>query len=123
MLIIFLLIEFDNGNPDLTCNPPLFPYFQVVSSNSINSDILAPTFYWPMIESSLGVVGACLPALGPLFQCRASGIVNTSDSSMLPLDSFRSNRSRYQFPSYTKTKYAKDDGSIAAITNITGRNW
>ncbi|KAL2039833.1 hypothetical protein N7G274_007234 [Stereocaulon virgatum] len=26
-----------------------------------------PTIYWPMIESSLGVVGACLPLLRPIF--------------------------------------------------------
>ena len=29
--------------------------------------ILTPTLYWPMIESSLGIVGACLPLLRPLF--------------------------------------------------------
>ncbi len=29
--------------------------------------ILTPTVYWPMVESSLGVVGACLPLLRPLF--------------------------------------------------------
>ncbi|KAI3323799.1 hypothetical protein HD806DRAFT_495628 [Xylariaceae sp. AK1471] len=27
---------------------------------------LSPGFYWPVIESSLGIVGACLPMLGPL---------------------------------------------------------
>ena len=26
-----------------------------------------PLVYWPMIESSLGIVGACLPMLRPLF--------------------------------------------------------
>lgn len=31
------------------------------------SYILTPTVYWPMIESSLGIVGACLPLLRPLF--------------------------------------------------------
>ena len=31
------------------------------------SYLLTPTVYWPMIESSLGIVGACLPLLRPLF--------------------------------------------------------
>lgn len=26
-----------------------------------------PLVYWPMVESSLGIVGACLPMLRPLF--------------------------------------------------------
>lgn len=26
-----------------------------------------PTVYWPMVESSLGIVGACLPLFRPLF--------------------------------------------------------
>lgn len=31
------------------------------------SYLLTPTVYWPMVESSLGIVGACLPLLRPLF--------------------------------------------------------
>ena len=26
-----------------------------------------PLVYWPMVESSIGIVGACLPLLRPLF--------------------------------------------------------
>ena len=29
-------------------------------------DILTPTLYWPMIEASLGVVGASLPTMRPI---------------------------------------------------------
>ena len=29
--------------------------------------MFTPTLYWPMVESSLGVVGACLPLLRPVF--------------------------------------------------------
>lgn len=29
--------------------------------------ILTPTVYWPLIESALGVVGACLPLIKPVF--------------------------------------------------------
>ena len=31
------------------------------------SYITTPTIYWPMIEAALGVIGACLPLLRPLF--------------------------------------------------------
>ncbi len=31
------------------------------------SYLYTPTVYWPMVESSLGIVGACLPLLRPLF--------------------------------------------------------
>ncbi|MCJ1451294.1 hypothetical protein MMC28_001630 [Mycoblastus sanguinarius] len=29
--------------------------------------IMTPTLYWPMVESSLGIVGACLPLMRPIF--------------------------------------------------------
>ncbi|KAL8718116.1 MAG: hypothetical protein Q9225_004708, partial [Loekoesia sp. 1 TL-2023] len=31
-----------------------------------------PLVYWPMVESSLGIIGACLPLLRPLFAGAAS---------------------------------------------------
>lgn len=34
--------------------------------------IMTPTLYWPLIESSLGIVGACLPLMRPLFTGAAS---------------------------------------------------
>ena len=29
-------------------------------------DMFTPTLYWPMVESSLGIVGACLPLFRPI---------------------------------------------------------
>lgn len=31
------------------------------------ADINTPIVYWPMVESSFGIVGACLPTFRPLF--------------------------------------------------------
>lgn len=45
-------------------------YDVVAETQSQNNDvtyILTPTLYWPMVESSLGVVGACLPSMRPIF--------------------------------------------------------
>lgn len=39
---------------------------EVMSGSSDISWILSPAIYWPMVESSLGIVGACLPLLRPL---------------------------------------------------------
>ena len=36
-------------------------------SQSQYTDINSPIVYWPMIESSMGIMGACLPMLRPLF--------------------------------------------------------
>lgn len=36
------------------------------------SFIQTPLVYWPMVESSLGIIGACLPLLRPLFAGAAS---------------------------------------------------
>ncbi|CAF9930843.1 hypothetical protein IMSHALPRED_008293 [Imshaugia aleurites] len=46
-------------------------YNVVAETQSQNNDvtyILTPTLYWPMVESSLGVVGACLPSMRPIFR-------------------------------------------------------
>ena len=42
-------------------------YESLVLSNPDISYLLTPSLYWPMVESSLGIVGACLPLLRPLF--------------------------------------------------------
>ena len=42
-------------------------YESLVVGNPDISYILTPSLYWPMVESSLGIVGACLPLLRPLF--------------------------------------------------------
>ena len=33
---------------------------------NFEQDLFTPTIYWPMVESSLGIVGACLPLLKPV---------------------------------------------------------
>ena len=49
------------------------------------SYILTPTIYWPMVESSLGIVGACLPLLRPLFPAASSpGFVRKLRSVNIP---------------------------------------
>ena len=56
-----------------------------------NLDLLTPTVYWPMVESSLGVVGACLPLLRPIFTDTPARSIFWSLRTMLSLSSFRSN--------------------------------
>lgn len=47
--------------------------------------ILTPSIYWPMVESSLGIVGACLPLLRPLFPATSSaGFVRKLRSVNIP---------------------------------------
>lgn len=44
-------------------------YKIAVESNSGDEDftyLFTPTLYWPMVESSLGIVGACLPLFRPI---------------------------------------------------------
>lgn len=44
-------------------------YRIAVESNSGDQDftyLFTPTLYWPMVESSLGIVGACLPLFRPI---------------------------------------------------------
>jgi len=50
----------------------------IEQTNGNNLDITfidTPLIYWPMIESSLGIVGACLPLLRPLFAGKPKGPV------------------------------------------------
>ena len=56
----------DSGQVDMACTHPP-PHFDPATRfpNSV-LDILTPTLYWPMIEASLGVVGASLPTMRPI---------------------------------------------------------
>lgn len=50
----------------------------IEQTNGNNLDITfidTPLIYWPMVESSLGIVGACLPLLRPLFAGKSKGPV------------------------------------------------
>ena len=57
-------------------------------ANHSDIDMLTPTLYWPMIESSLGIVGACLPLMRPILQ------------KISPQDMFRSFRSMLEFSAF-----------------------
>ncbi|KAG6993785.1 hypothetical protein G7Y79_00051g087050 [Physcia stellaris] len=49
---------------------------EVGSGNEDIADVLTPTVYWPMVESSLGILGACLPSMRPVFTgCSSRGFV------------------------------------------------
>ena len=39
-----------------------------VGTDVVRLDVLTPTLYWPMVEASLGIVGACLPSMRPLWK-------------------------------------------------------
>ena len=50
----------------------------IQQTNAGSADITfidTPIVYWPMIESGLGIVGACLPLLRPLFAGKSKGPV------------------------------------------------
>lgn len=40
------------------------------TADSARIDNYAPTYYWSAIEAGTGIVGACLPTMGPLFKDR-----------------------------------------------------
>ena len=54
-------------------------------------DLLTPTVYWPMVESSLGIVGACLPLLRPIFTDTPAKNTFSSLRAMISRSSLRSN--------------------------------
>ena len=75
---------------------------------------LAPTFYWPFIESSLGIVGACLPTLRPIFRSTTLERLTSSLQGMLSFFSSRRSQSR---SGRTYTKHA-DSSSSAVIPGV-----
>lgn len=61
----------------------------IEQTNGDNLDITfieTPLIYWPMVESSLGIIGACLPLLRPLFARNSKGpvIVRELRSIIIP---------------------------------------
>lgn len=57
----------------------------------LGKDLLTPTVYWPMVESSLGVVGACLPLLRPIFTDTSAKEHFSSLRALISLSPLRSN--------------------------------
>lgn len=64
--------------------------------------VLTPIVYWPMVESSLGVVGACLPLLRPIFTDTSAKHTFSSLRAMLSFSSLRSNGTTTESRDYAK---------------------
>lgn len=47
--------------------------------------------YWPMVESSLGIVGACLPLLRPIFTDTPAKNIASSLRAMMSRSNVRTN--------------------------------
>lgn len=63
--------------------------FELTVGDNDITYLLTPTVYWPMVESSLGIVGACLPLLRPIFTNTSAKSVFSSLRAMVSLVSFR----------------------------------
>ena len=66
------------------------------------TDLLTPTVYWPMVESSLGIVGACLPLLRPIFTDTRAKNIFSSLRTLLSRPSSRSSSARTESLEYAK---------------------
>ncbi|KAF6233129.1 hypothetical protein HO173_008673 [Letharia columbiana] len=75
--------------------------------------LLTPTVYWPMVESSLGIVGACLPLLRPVFTDSPAKSIFSSLRAMISLSSLRSNDARKPSGDYDKL----EAGNVGASQN------
>ncbi|MCJ1277743.1 hypothetical protein MMC21_005557 [Puttea exsequens] len=73
---------------------PLMPLTLIIGrSDAFAPDLLSPTVYWPMIESSLGITGACLPLLKPILDSHSTRLRAIIPSLTFPsLFSTRSSR-------------------------------
>ena len=85
------MVEVLSNDMDLTCMflrrslGCTLPY-----ANHSQTDMLTPTLYWPMIESSLGILGACLPLMRPILQKISPQVVFRSLRSMFDFSAFGS---------------------------------
>lgn len=87
-------------------------YDVVAETQSQDNDvtyILTPTLYWPMVESSLGVVGACLPSMRPIFKDISLESVVRRVRSFVSISSIGSRES-------SETNDKSDDSSSAPST-------
>ena len=64
-------------------------------------DLLTPTVYWPMVESSLGIVGASLPLLRPIFTDLPAKNIFSSIRAMMSRSSRRTNIADSPRPDYS----------------------
>ncbi|MCJ1420086.1 hypothetical protein MMC32_006443 [Xylographa parallela] len=88
--------------------------FPLVPSNVSRSDFLTPVLYWPMVESSLGLLGACLPTYRPLFAGVSLESVVASIRSIVSLQSLGSDRSRIN------SQYQRHDDETGSQSSTAG---
>lgn len=65
-------------------------------------DLLTPTIYWPMVESSLGIVGACLPLLRPIFTDTRAKNLSSSLRAIMSRPSVRSGSANTETKEFAK---------------------
>lgn len=83
-LVVFHRIIYDNGgDPDIAY-------------------LLTPTIYWPMVESSLGIVGACLPLLRPIFTDTRAKNLSSSLRAIMSRPSVRSGSANTETKEFVK---------------------
>lgn len=111
------------GDVDVTCTCYYTPAEKSFADQ--NKDLLTPTVYWPMVESSLGVVGACLPLLRPIFTDTSAKSIFSSLRTMLSLSSFRSDSTNAPSQDYYRLEAGNIqtpqsqsvDGTTASLEN------
>ena len=72
---------------------------------SRRTDITTPTVYLPMIESSLGIVGACLPLMKPILTEPRNRSIFSSIRTLISLN--RTNEGEKQSEGYSDIEAGK----------------
>ena len=85
-------------------------------ANHSQIDMLTPTLYWPMIESSLGIVSACLPLMRPIIQKISPQVVFRSLRSMFDFSAFGSDGTLTTSEAKITLKVACSPISMEALT-------
>ncbi|KAI4172117.1 MAG: hypothetical protein LQ343_003765 [Gyalolechia ehrenbergii] len=94
------------------------------------TDLQTPLVYWPMVESSVGIIGACLPLLRPLFAGAAShGFMRdlhsvdipTSERSEKPWNKLGSTGSSDEWNSTTSTVRWGSDSMPSSSEHLSGK--
>ena len=88
------------GNEDLTCMCNMHCGRPLLADHQ--KDLLTPTVYWPMVESSLGIVGACLPLLRPIFTDKPAKNIFSSLRAMMSRSSLRSDSANTESLEFAK---------------------
>lgn len=73
------MIGLTRSGADITCKFSASPYFRI--HPLLAADNQAPVAMWTCLEGAVGIVGACLPNLRPLFRFGQSGFWSQLRSS------------------------------------------